>query len=179
MVNLRLSQSKLAGRAYQGSILSPEFDAGTFDAIVAIGCLHHTGDLFGAIDSCMNLLKPGGRLTFMVYYAYSYRRWKEATVDTLKYMSRELFLGRREAICASDSNQAALYDKSSSGEGAPHTDWISKRSLHKMCSGFADVTMCVENIDVFPGLKSFTRERLLKTAIPSVMGLDIYVTAIK
>ena len=29
----------------QGSILEPPFDAGSFDWVVAIGCLHHTGDM--------------------------------------------------------------------------------------------------------------------------------------
>jgi SAM-dependent methyltransferase len=51
------------------------FADGSFDAIVAIGCLHHTGDIGGAIESCRRLLAPGGILIGMVYYAYSYRRW--------------------------------------------------------------------------------------------------------
>src|SRR5262249_34712053 len=45
MVTHRLHQSGLHGEAVQGSILAPPFQGLSFDAIVAIGCLHHTGDL--------------------------------------------------------------------------------------------------------------------------------------
>lgn len=50
MVNHRLDQKGLSGEARQGSILEPPFATDSFDAIVAIGCLHHTGNLKLAID---------------------------------------------------------------------------------------------------------------------------------
>jgi len=71
MVNHRLQQEKLNGIAIKGSILEPPFRKQSFDAIVAIGCLHHTGNLKLAIDRCYELLKHGGKLVFSVYYAYS------------------------------------------------------------------------------------------------------------
>ena len=70
MVNHRLRQSGLPGEAIQGNILTPPLADGTFDAIVAIGCLHHTGDMRAAIASCRRLLAPGGLFIGMVYYVF-------------------------------------------------------------------------------------------------------------
>ena len=178
MVNHRLSQNGLDGLAVQGSILEPPFESESFDAIIAIGCLHHTGDLQLAIRKCLNLLRPGGRLTFMVYYAYSYRRWMQEPLDTLRYMLNEQrgYLG---VVGASGDRQRAAYDMSVSGEGAPHTDWISKSSLAALCGEYSKVEMHIENIDVIPPFKFWSRAELLKTKIPFMMGLDIYATATK
>ena len=177
MVNHRLSQNKLEGLAVQGSILEPTFENETFDAIIAIGCLHHTGDLRLAIKKCLGLLRSGGRLTFMVYYAYSYRRWRQEPFYTFMYMWQEL-LGKFDVVEASRARQRAAYDASSTGEGAPHTDWISKKSLAKFCAEFTKVEMDIENIDVITPLR-YSRAELLKTKIPTMLGLDLYATATK
>ena len=52
MVRHRLAQASLQGEAVQGSILSPPFEDQTFDDVIAIGSLHHTGDLQAAIAAC-------------------------------------------------------------------------------------------------------------------------------
>ena len=75
MVNHRLKQADLEGMAVQGSILDAPFEDQSQDYVVAIGCLHHTGDLQAAINECHRVLRPGGKMIFMVYYAYSYRRF--------------------------------------------------------------------------------------------------------
>ena len=178
MVNHRLSQNNLKGLAVQGSILEPPFEDDSFDAIIAIGCLHHTGDLKLAIKRCLKLLRPGGRLTFMVYYAYSYRRWMQAPLDTLMYMREEL-KGQLGVVGASGARQRAAYDKSVTGEGAPHTDWISKNSLAEFCNEFTSIDMQIENIDVIQPFKFWSRAQLLRTKIPSMCGLDLYATATK
>ena len=54
MANHRLQQAGLPGQARQGSILATDFADQTFDFIVAIGCLHHTGDLPRAILECQD-----------------------------------------------------------------------------------------------------------------------------
>lgn len=59
MVNHRLAQSGLPGEAVQGSIFANSLSDNSFDAIVAIGCLHHTGNLAAAIAACRRLLVPG------------------------------------------------------------------------------------------------------------------------
>ena len=178
MVNQRLAQSQLPGNAVQGSILAPPFDPGTFDYVTAIGCLHHTGDLQLAINQCHRLLKPGGRLIFMVYYAYSYRRFRMTPILTLKNIVKERF-GYRGVVGAGSDRQRAAYDSSSEGGGAPHTDWISECSLKNFCGAFSAFNATIENIDQEPPFKRTPRKKLLKTRWPSVVGLDIYATATK
>lgn len=178
MVNHRLNQGELQGVAVQGSILSPAFESQTFDYIVAIGCLHHTGNLRLAIEQCHKLLKPGGKLIFMVYSAYSYRRWRMSRYLTFKYFLRELF-GYSGVVGDGNDKDRAAYDLSSDGVGAPHTDWISPRSLRVLCDQFTQFESRLENIDQEPPFKNTPRMKLLNTRWPRLMGLDLYATAVK
>ena len=180
MVNHRLQQMELEVKAIQGSILEPPFKSSSFDAIIAIGCLHHTGDLEKAIGSCWDLLKPGGSLIFMVYYAYSYRRWNLSPLTTAKYLFKELS-GYRGAVGGGTSRNRAAYDRGSDGEAAPHTDWISTRSLHSLCYKFTKFSSKIENMYIsstLPFTKNL-RRNMLKTKFTQRVGVDIYVTATK
>ncbi|MBR0801197.1 class I SAM-dependent methyltransferase [Bradyrhizobium jicamae] len=179
MVNDRLRQSNLRGSAQQGSILAAPFLDERFDYVVAIGCLHHTGDLRKAIGECRRILRPGGQLIFMVYYAYSYRRLFSETTDTLRYLAQEI-LGYRGPVAASKASQRKAYDSSESGEAAPHTDWISVRSARSYCRDFKSFTATPDNIDNgIPFKWSGPREELLKGPYPKWVGLDLYATATK
>jgi len=179
MADLRLRQAGLEGEACRGSILEPPFAEASFDFVVAIGCLHHTGDLRGAIARCRGLLRPGGKLVFMVYYAYSYRRLYQARADTLRYLGREL-IGYRGVIGTGDASERAAYDSNAAGDSAPHTDWISIRSLRALCAEFAGFAARLENIDNgTPFEKAPPRRELLKTWYPRWFGLDLYATATK
>ena len=178
MVNQRLAQNHLSGAAVQGSILEPQLPVATFDYVIAIGCLHHTGNLELAIEQCHRLLKPGGQLIFMVYYAYSYRRFRSTPLLTIKNMVKEVF-GFRGVVGEGSDRQRAAYDASSEGGGAPHTDWVSERSLKRFCREFTSFKALIENIDQEPPLHSTPRKELLKTKWPSIVGLDIYATATK
>jgi SAM-dependent methyltransferase len=178
MVSHRLNQNALFGSAIQGSILEPPFKSRSFDIIVAIGCLHHTGDLKKAIARCHKLLKPGGKLIFMVYYAYSYRRWMQAPIITFKYLLDELF-GLRGVVGASSLRHRSSYDKNTSGDGAPHTDWISKKSLSVLCNDFSKISFHLENMDTIPLFRRWSRKQLLETFIPRYIGLDLYAVLTK
>jgi len=185
MANHRLRQSNLAGSATQGSILEPPFNPESFDVIVAIGCLHHTGDMQLAIQRCWELLRSGGKLIFMVYYAYSYRRFHMTSEGTWEYMRRELF-GYRGVVGDSAEEERSAYDINSKGESAPHTDWISRRSLKCLCKKFRKFNARLENIDQDfpyfkknPNFKENRREKLLLTLWPRICGLDVYATTIK
>ena len=52
-----------------GSILDDDFVAGLgkFDVVSSWGVLHHTGDVWGAIDNAAALVAPGGRLWIALY----------------------------------------------------------------------------------------------------------------
>ena len=178
MANHRLAQQALPGRATQGSILEPPFADGSFDAIVAIGCLHHTGNLALAIERCRNLLRPGGRLIFMVYYAYSYRRFRMAPAATTRQIFKEIF-GYRNVVGGSGDRERAAYDSGASGEAAPHTDWISVTSLRALCGRFSSFSAKIENIDQERPFSRTPRAELLTTRWPSIVGLDLYATARK
>lgn len=178
MANQRLKQNGLPGAARQGSVLEAPFSDASFDAIVAIGCLHHTGDLARAIASCHRMLRPDGQLIFMVYYAYSYRRFVQARAETLRYWLRETG-GYRGVVGLSDSAQRAAYDTDAEGRGAPHTDWISRRSLGHLARDFSAFSATLENIDCEPPFAPRSRRELLLTPWPRRMGLDLYATATK
>lgn len=178
MVNQRLSQNNLSGSAIQGNILQPKLPSGTYDYVIAIGCLHHTGNLNLAIEKCHSLLKRGGQLIFMVYYANSYRRFRMTPLLTIMNMVREAF-GYRGVVGNSSNRQRVAYDASSGGDGAPHTDWISKKSLKEFCGAFTTFKASIENIDQETPFRSTTRKELLKTRWPSIFGLDLYATVTK
>jgi ubiquinone/menaquinone biosynthesis C-methylase UbiE len=178
MVRHRLAQTELTGKVFAGNILKAPFDDDSFDAVVAIGSLHHTGDLQHALDECRRVLKVGGSLHFMVYNAYSYRRFAEVPWATLGYRVRE-WLGHRGVIGASQARQRASYDANSRGDAAPHTDWISKRSLRYLCREFSTFVVRSENIASEYFFKRNQRERLLFTSWPQLCGLDLYAHAVK
>ena len=178
LVNHRLKQNHLGGHAECGSILEPAFGGESFDLIIAIGCLHHTGDLERGIARCFELLRKGGTFIFMVYSAYSYRRWKMAFMPTLKYWLAEL-RGYRGVIGSREARERAAYDTSSDGVGAPHTDFVSKRSLKSLCTRFTAFSASYENVDNGFPFWFAPRNVLLRTPIPKLVGLDLYAEAIK
>lgn len=178
MVNHRLGQQSLSGKAIQGSILDQPFPENSFDFIIAIGCLHHTGNLELAVEQCRKMLRPGGSLIFMVYYAYSYRRFRMVPSSTFKYVFREL-MGYRGVVGQSASTERAAYDTGANGQSAPHTDWISSRSLEDLCKNFSKFSSKIENIEQEMFFRRTARSALLNTRWPSIVGLDLYAKATK
>lgn len=178
MVNHRLREAQIPGQAVQGNLLKPPFEPASFDAIVTIGCLHHTGNMPLAIQRCWELLRPGGQLICMVYHAYSYRRFRMAPLTTLKYMAREA-VGYRGVLGISDAGERAVYDTNSEGTSAPHTDWISDRSLKALCGRFAKYSSALENMDPGFPFARMPRSELLKSRWAKILGLDLYATATK
>ncbi len=178
MVNHRMRTLGMPEQALQGSILRAPFADSMFDYVVAIGCLHMTGDLQRGIDEAHRILRPGGKLIFMVYYAYSWRRWRQSHSSraTWSLFVREL-MGYR-GVVGGDERQRAAYDANAAGDAAPHTDWISKRSLKHICSRFSSLKTRLENFDMMSG-QIITRERLMAAGVPRFVGLDLYATAIK
>ncbi len=56
-------------RIAQASVLDEVtmHDIGTFDFVYAWGVLHHTGNIWGAVDRACRLVKPGGKLWLAIY----------------------------------------------------------------------------------------------------------------
>ncbi|MBC9877512.1 class I SAM-dependent methyltransferase [Bradyrhizobium sp. INPA01-394B] len=175
MVNHRLQQSGLAGLAVQGNILSSGFPDNSFDAVVAIGCLHHTGNLKTAIAACRRLLRPGGRLIAMVYYSYSYRQFWVEPRRAIRYWLRELG-GYRGTF---RDGETSAYDKTQDGALAPATEFVSMKSLRALCEGYTDFEATPENADREMPFRLWSRDRLLASPVPRLCGLDVYWTCVK
>jgi SAM-dependent methyltransferase len=176
MAKHRLLQARLPGNARQGSILQAPFDDNCFDYVVTIGCLHHSGDLARAISECHRILRAGGKLIVMLYFAYSHRRWAQARGATIKYWLRER-LGYVGPVEPADDREKWDYDHNKKGEAAPHTDFISVRSLRKISKQFSKFEYRLENINVEPPFENWpSRRDLLKSWWPRIWGLEIYAT---
>jgi SAM-dependent methyltransferase len=177
IVNGRLRQIGLPGQAILGSIVDAPFANESFDRVVTIGCLHHTGDLAKSIEECWRILKPGGKLIMMVYNAYSLRRWMEARNATAGLWVRER-LGYRGALALLPGERKS-YDTNEAGDEAPHLDVVSITSLRHLCRKFSEFSYLRENIFQEKPFAHRTRNELLKTLWPRIAGTDIYVTATK
>jgi ubiquinone/menaquinone biosynthesis methyltransferase len=93
---VEMARHRLAGvpgarpaQVQQGSVLELPFPDASFDLLASIGCLHHTGDLFGAIQEVRRVLRPGGRLAILEItrprgvLAPFYRLWFDGLVPLL------------------------------------------------------------------------------------------------
>jgi SAM-dependent methyltransferase len=177
-VNHRLAQAGLPGRAVQGSILAPPFEAGSFDAVVAIGCYHHTGDLAGAIAETARLLRPGGRATVMVYNALSYKRWLTAPGDTFGYW-RAAQAGEVAPLPLRETGSRYSYDHDTSGQSAPETVLVSATHLARLLATHFR-TVSVERENAAAGrLQRLLPRSVLVPTLGRFMGLDLYARAVK
>ena len=160
----------------QGNILAPPFEAGTFDWIIAIGCLHHTGNLPAAINAVHGLLRDGGEACIMVYNAASYRQFVQEPLST----AIRKFAGPFVAYKPRSENEAARgrYDASTDGTAAPQTEFVTKSELGRLCGAFSDVRIQAENIGAEGPFRRFPRERLCKYLGPFI-GLDLYCRLVK
>lgn len=171
LVNKRISDIGAAGVATQASILEPPFAAGSFDWVVAIGCLHHTGDLARALDSVRRLLKEGGEAMIMVYNAASYRQWRDAPLKTAlrRFSDPTTYSARR----AGDERARAQYDTNSAGAAAPQTEYVTKSELAHLCRAFAACEITATNIGDEKPFRGVPRETAIRR-YGSRLGLDLY-----
>jgi len=178
-VEMMRHRLRLLGRAadedvVQGSALDIPWPDATFDYVYSIGCLHHTGGLQRAIEEVRRVLTPEGVAVVMLYNRYSARQlWR---VDLARVRG---LIGRR--VGRSAEAVRAEYDSNAAGEAAPHTDFTSRRAVRRLFSSFSHVDIDARNFDdVYRNGKLLvSRARLLRTPIPKLFGLDLYITARK
>lgn len=75
LVRKRLELEGLEGRIERADAESLPFDAGGFDHVYSWGVLHHTPNTDRAIAEALRVLRPGGRLTIMLYARHSWVAW--------------------------------------------------------------------------------------------------------
>jgi SAM-dependent methyltransferase len=174
---VEMARHRLAGvpggrpeQVQQGSVLELPFADASFDLLASIGCLHHTGDLFGAIQEVRRVLRPGGRLVLMVYNRRSLRRLLAAPVSAVR---------RRGDRAAADEAVRARYDATADGAAAPHTDFVTGPELRGLLHGFHDVRVERRNMDSLPipYVSQQTRSALMRLRVDRLLGLDLYATA--
>jgi SAM-dependent methyltransferase len=171
-----LGVADAAERVEQGSALAIPHPDQSFDVVVSIGCLHHTGDLAATIREVHRVLRPGGAAMVMVYARHSYRRTVMLPVMSLRSGLWRDRRRREEAVRAS-------YDANAEGTAAPATEFSSTRDVRRMFSAFADVGIKRENIDdmilrLGPKTLVIPRKAFLSN-VARVVGSDLYITARK
>ena len=151
-------------------MLELPFPDASFDLLASIGCLHHTGDLFGAIQEVRRVLRPGGPLVLMVYNRRSLRRLLAAPISAWRHRGR-----RAEA----DEAIRARYDATADGAAAPHTDFVTAGELRGLLHGFDDIRVERRNMDSLPipYVSGVSRSTLMALRVDRLLGLDLYLTA--
>ena len=161
-------------RVRVGSVLEMPYPDASFGTVYTIGCLHHTGDLEGAVAEVFRVLAPGGRAVVMLYNRWSFRQLVQ--VARLRWELRGRH--RREERAA---RLRGLYDHNAEGTEAPHTDYVSWWGARRLFSRFRRVRVDVQNFDpliLFGRRVHVPRERLLSN-VARVLGLDLYIVAKK
>jgi SAM-dependent methyltransferase len=158
--------------AVRGSALALPWGDASFDVVVAIGSLHHCGDLARAVAELYRVLRPAGRALVMVYNARSVNRMVTKPVTSA--------LARMMPSHADSLRARSHFDTTLEGATAPHTDFVTRRQIRGLFSRFADTAVRSENANVVTlrGHVLVPRELLLGILGP-VAGLDLYVRATK
>jgi len=173
LIDKRLELFGLPGKGVQGSILDAPFEDASFDYVVAFGSLHHTGGIDKALAEASRVLRPGGKLIMMVYYAYSYRMWYQRRLGLLK----DIFADIRGATWYDGTDrEKKLYDHDDEGQVPPHTAFVSKRQLRRMAdrAGLVVDRAGTENSAGYEApFRKVSRERAIKTYAKWIGG-DLY-----
>ncbi len=173
MVRQRLRNLDIEGteeRVRVGSVLEAPYPDGSFDRVVAIGCLHHTGDLRRAVGEVHRILAPGGEALVMIYNKNSYRRFK---------MALGRLPDRLRGRGSDDEQMRASYDSNTGGEAAPATEYTSVRGARELFEEFSRVVVRRENFD-YVAIRGRPVGRRLLLGLPAHRaGLDLYINATK
>ena len=176
MMAHRLKQLGMAPKVTQGSALAIPHPDESFDVVVSIGCLHHTGDLARAVSEVQRVLRPGGQATVMVYNSRSYLR-----LVTLPL--RVLTSGAWRRPHEWGEIVRGAYDANSRGAVAPTTQFATAAQMRHLFAPCDSVSVRCENnnslvIGILGRYLVVRRERLL-SSVGRLAGLDLYVSATK
>jgi SAM-dependent methyltransferase len=178
MMETRLRLVGLRGKAVQASILDSGLPSEAFDAVVAIGCFHHTGDVQRCFDETHRLLRSGGEAYLMVYNKFSLRQWTHWPVRTAGALLRQSFGSTTPRSGREEERRA--YDSGADGAAAPETVFLSKRDVRRTMEAFSRVEISRENSDpvIWRGRQRVSRETMMKLSARP-LGLDLYIAAVR
>ena len=173
MMRHRLSMLGAGGedRITQGSAAAIPHPDESLDFVYTIGCLHHTGALSQSVEEVRRVLAPGGWAVVMLYHADSVR------MRTVRLASAVRRLRGGPALTRGDL--ARLYDADTSGAGAPHTEFVSRRDVRDLFRNYSAIEIDTRNFDdsVIRGRRLLSRRRALGTFLEQWFGLDLYIVA--
>lgn len=179
MVRERLRMLHITGaesRVVTGSALAIPHAEETFDHVVSIGCLHHTGDLPRAVSEVQRVLRPGGTAMVMLYNRHALRQ-------LLLHWQAQATRWRGQRY--DDQRIRAAYDADTTGDAAPETVFVTVRQVRReLFASFAKVRVERHNFDpYYLGSIGKTplwlaRERTLNS-VARILGLDLYIHARK
>ena len=156
--------------AKQGSVLELEFEDNTFDTIISIGCIHHTGSIPRAIDEITRVLKPGGTMVLMVYAKYSLTYFLYPFLLVIDYIKNGMNFEKLRNF------RNYLYDSNIQGDSAPVTDFSTKSELKQLMSNTKKLNISRENYQ-FPFLRK--KGYLIDSYLIKILGQDFYIVAKK
>ncbi|CAB4641957.1 unannotated protein [freshwater metagenome] len=174
MCSSRLSGLPGEHVAIQGNALNAPFSDSTFDAVVAIGSLHHTGNFDRAISEMVRVTKSGGVVCGMVYSLFSLRNIRSQPKETTKRIVENL---RGAARIQAGPKMRWQSDHNQKGEPAPSTEYFSRKALRRILQEFGEVQIVARNLDSPPipfGIGLKIRKLLIRTKLAKWFGLDLY-----
>ncbi|MFP6901434.1 MAG: class I SAM-dependent methyltransferase [Opitutales bacterium] len=172
LVKSRLDALGMDGEVIQGSVLDCPWEDSSFDYLVSIGCLHHTGDPIKGIKELHRVLKPGGGCVIMVYNAFSYRQWFSSPKIALSQFFQEM--SNPGSFRQAAEPERGRYDKNTKKKSAPCTHFVGVRGLKAIFKTlFSEVVIRRKNIGSEAFLRFFPRNWKLCILGP-IWGLDLY-----
>ena len=170
----------LKGDFYQRSVLSttPQDVGGPFDAGVAIGSLHHTGDLASAVAQFEALIRPGGRMLIMTYGEFTPRRLMSDPRRAWRHW-REWRAGEESWWEEDDEAARGAHDANSLGEAPPSTAFTTGRAWRPLLAEGTEFQISRRHFNRvrIPGTRlELSRGMVLRT-FGRIWGIDLYVRA--
>jgi ubiquinone/menaquinone biosynthesis C-methylase UbiE len=155
-----------SSNAIQGSALKLPFDDNTFDYVVSIGCLHHTGDTEKCIQEVERVVKKGGQVLIMLYYSHGYKN-----ILFPFYYIKNLVYNKKKISNAAEYFRS-MYDKDMEGNAAPIVDRVSVGDCERLFKNFKQLKIT----------KEIANAKLRNSILGGILkpiGHDLYITGTK
>lgn len=149
------------------------FHSQTFEAVVSIGTLHHTGDFEQSLSELARITKPGGVIVGMVYSLLSGRNFLIQPIPTLRYAINNLW---SPSHVYGDEALRALSDQNDKGIAPPSTEYFSRRALRVALNKYGSSYITATNLDELPIPKigGILRKLMIRAGVAKIFGLDLY-----
>jgi SAM-dependent methyltransferase len=145
-----------------------------YDIVIAIGSLHHTGDLEQALEKVENLLNENGTLLVMVYYAFQPRRIILHPLRSIKEFFQTLRFSSqtRYTFEEIDEGMRGRADSNSAGQAAPYTAFSSRKLF--INRGQVKYNYKLHNFHHVPILSKLISRKFCLKYFSHFLGCDIY-----